>query len=80
MTPLQGVVIFFPGDQLEHALAAPDIRRLQDPKIQAQLMAAKFQDCSSVVYAYSVQPHLHIHILQILKLICLPCQSHAIAP
>ncbi|KAL3162866.1 hypothetical protein ABBQ32_009317 [Trebouxia sp. C0010 RCD-2024] len=45
----KGVVIFFPGDQLEHALAAPEVRRLQDPKVQAHLVAAKFPGCSSVV-------------------------------
>lgn len=58
VTHLQGVVVFFPGDQLEHALAAPEIRRLQDPKIQAQLMAAKFPVCSSVVCAYPLRLHL----------------------
>ena len=41
--------MFFPGDQLEHALAPPEIRRLQDPRVQAQLMASKFEECSSVV-------------------------------
>ena len=55
---MQGVVVFFPGDQLEHAYAAPEIRRLQDPKIQAQLMAAKFPGCSSVVCACPLQPQL----------------------
>lgn len=46
---VQGIILFFPGDQLEHALAPPAIRRLQDPKVQAQLMASKFAGCSSVV-------------------------------
>lgn len=45
----KGIILFFPGDQLEHALAPPEIRRLQDPKVQAQLMASKFAACSSVV-------------------------------
>ena len=44
----QGVVIFLPGDQIEHA-SAPEIRRLQDPKMQAEIMASKFPECSSVV-------------------------------
>ena len=44
----QGVVVFLPGDQIEHA-AAPEIRRLQDPKMQAEIMASKFADCTSVV-------------------------------
>lgn len=45
----KGIIVFFPGDQLEDALAPPEIRRLQDPKVQAQLMATKFGGCSSVV-------------------------------
>ncbi|DBA84983.1 TPA: hypothetical protein ACH3X2_005722 [Trebouxia sp. C0005] len=45
----KGIILFFPGDQLEDALAPPEIRRLQDPKVQAQLMASKFGGCSSVV-------------------------------
>ena len=44
----RGVVLFFPGDQIEHA-SAPEIRSLQDPKTQAELMASKFPDCSSIV-------------------------------
>lgn len=72
-THLQGVVVFFPGDQLEHAIAAPEIRRLQDPKIQAQLMATKFPGCSSVVCACPLRLHLpdtHTHTVSSL-LVCL---------
>lgn len=39
---IQGAVIFFGGDQIQDASAPHEILRLQEPKVQAEIMAAKF--------------------------------------
>ena len=48
-SPAAGVVVFFVGDRLEAMGLPPRVLELQDPKIQAALMAEKFSGSSVVV-------------------------------
>ena len=43
---VQGVALFFPGDQITAAGTCTEVMHLQDPKIQVTLMADKFPDCT----------------------------------